>query len=217
MKKAADGSNTKIKASKKADKKHIASKTSRREELAASESSEYDPTEVYCTICAVKIPDYKPKYFEDIPINPACDKCFDSDYDDNLNCDDEVSDTVDSTDILDSKTEAPKNVTEVGEVDACIHSPPCISRQPFPPPLPSITHLKNETTEYHLHMMSRHGLPGHYGGHERCINAYSKNYGCESCIWFKWNGELYGLPDINPHDYKKYLDPDPTENTNSTN
>ena len=110
-------------------------------------------------------------------------------------------------------THAAQFVSKIGEVNDCSHSPPCISRQPYPPPLPSITYLKNETTEYHLHMLNSAGLPGRYGGHERCMNAYSKNYGCERCIWLKWNGELYGLPDINPHEYKKYLDPDPTKNS----
>ena len=55
--------------------------------------------------------------------------------------------------------------------------------------------------------MSSSGIPGRYGGHERCMNAYSKNYGCDGCIWLKWNGDHYGLPDINPNVYRKYLDP----------
>ena len=56
-------------------------------------------------------------------------------------------------------------------------------------------------------MMSEAGLPGRYGGYDRCVNAYSKNYGCERCIWYKWNGELYGLPDIDPQVYRKFIDP----------
>ena len=88
----------------------------------------------------------------------------------------------------------------------CKHSPQCIIRQPLPPPLPKVTHLENNVSKYHLHMMSSEGVPGHYGGHDHCLNAYSKNYGCESCIWLKWHGNLHGFPDIHPGDYKKYLD-----------
>ena len=54
--------------------------------------------------------------------------------------------------------------------------------------------------------MSSSGAPSRYGGHDHCLNAYSKNYGCNDCVWFKWNGELYGFPDIHPQDFKKYLD-----------
>ena len=89
----------------------------------------------------------------------------------------------------------------------CKHTPVCVIRQPHPPPYPSITHLVNEVTKYHEHMMTRAGVPGRYPGCERCMNAYSKNYGCQGCIWLKWHGELHGYPDIHPSDYKKHLDP----------
>ena len=181
---------------------------------------EYDPTVVICSICSFIIPNYIPKYFMGHEINAACEKCYSpldsSEAEDDVKCTegDDVSESSyrENEDSLSDVT-APGKCSDV----ICKHSPQCVIRQPYPPPLPSITHIRNDRSKYHLHMMSRHGLPGHYGGHERCINAYSKNYGCESCIWFKWNGELYGLLDINPHEYKKYLDPDPTENTNSTN
>ena len=91
--------------------------------------------------------------------------------------------------------------------DGCKHSPVCVTRQPHPPPYPSITHLVNEVTKYHEHMMSRAGVPGRYPGCERCMEAYSKNYGCDSCVWLKWHGEPHGYPDIHPADYKKYLEP----------
>ena len=51
--------------------------------------------------------------------------------------------------------------------------------------------------------MSADGVPGRYGGHDRCLDAYSKNYGCDDCVWLKWHGELHGFPDINPYDFKK--------------
>ena len=55
-------------------------------------------------------------------------------------------------------------------------------------------------------MMSIAGVPGRYPGHEKCMNAYSNNYGCDDCIWLKWFGEIHGYPDINPADFKKYLE-----------
>ena len=82
-----------------------------------------------------------------------------------------------------------------------------MTRQPHPPPYPSITHIVNENSKYHEHMMSRAGVPGRYPGHERCMNAYSNNYGCEDCVWLKWHGELHGYPDIHPADFRKHLEP----------
>ena len=41
--------------------------------------------------------------------------------------------------------------------DGCKHTPVCVTRQPHPPPYPSITHLVNEVTKYHEHIMSRAG------------------------------------------------------------
>ena len=71
----------------------------------------------------------------------------------------------------------------------------------------SITHIVNEKSKYHEHMMTKAGVPGRYPGHEKCMNAYSKNYGCEDCIWLKWYGELHGYPDIHPANFKKHLEP----------
>ena len=162
----------------------------------------YDSSEVICTICGIIIPDFTPKYFLGTEINPACKNCDPSDSDDSSieSCRDvSVAD-------LDNQPESNKNDTDHGD-GVCKHSPPCISRQPYPPPLPTVRHLRNDRSKYHVHMMSTDGIPGRYGGHERCLEAYSKNYGCEGCVWLKWHGELHGFPDINPHDYKKYLDP----------
>ena len=89
----------------------------------------------------------------------------------------------------------------------CTHTPQCTIRQPRPPPLPRITHLRDDVSRYHEHMLSKAGVPGAYGGHDSCLNVSdSKNYGCNSCVWFKWHGQLHGFPDINPYYYKKYLD-----------
>ena len=152
------------------------------------------------------IPDYRPKYFQGIPINPACNNCADSDYEDDSNSSVIYDFISGSTDESDSKIDTNLE-KETDVVSGCGHSPVCILRQPYPPPLPSVTHLKNDSSKYHLHIMSSSGIPGRYGGHERCMNAYSNNYGCDGCIWLKWNGDLYGLPDINPNVYRKYLDP----------
>ena len=90
----------------------------------------------------------------------------------------------------------------------CIHFPQCITRQPLPPPSPSMPFLQNKDSRYHEHMISNVGVPGKYGGCERCMREYySKNYGCDGeCLWLKWHGELHGYPDINPWDFKKYLE-----------
>ena len=128
-------------------------------------------SEIQCSICSVTIADYKPKYFLGEAFNPACDDCNDS-----FEGDDSGPDP-----------------------NGCEHTPVCVTRQPHPPPYPSITHIVNENSKYHEHMMSRAGVPGRYPGHERCMSAYSNNYGCEDCVWLKWHGELHGYPDIHPN------------------
>ena len=57
-------------------------------------------------------------------------------------------------------------------------------------------------------MLSKGGVPGRYSAHEQCLGAYSKNYGCEDCVWLKWYGQIHGLPDIHPYDFKKFLEND---------
>lgn len=137
-----------------------------------------DP-DTLCSICADTIPNYKAKYFLGETFNPACVNC-----DDSFEGDDSGPDP-----------------------NGCKHVPVCVIRQPLPPPFPSITHIFNERSKYHEHMMSQAGVPGRYPGHEKCMDAYSKNYGCEDCVWLKWHGELHGYPDIHPSDFKKYLEP----------
>ena len=132
-------------------------------------------------------------------INAACDKCdspLSSDSDDN--CDEPGTECNE----LGRQGECMSN-----GVNECNHSPQCVIRQPHPPPLPTITHIRNNKSKYHLYMLTD-GVPGRFGGHEKCLDAYSKNYGCESCIWLKWYGELHGFPDVSPSIFRKYLDPD---------
>ena len=81
LKKAADGTSlpSKAKSSKKTVK--MVSATG-NDSGPIDEESKYDPTEVICTLCEVVILDYKPKYFQELLINHACNKCEDSDYED---------------------------------------------------------------------------------------------------------------------------------------
>ena len=89
----------------------------------------------------------------------------------------------------------------------CDHVPQCVTRDPFPPPSPKNPFLIDPVSKYHEHMMSKHGPPAMFGGCERCMEPWrSNNYGCDSCIWLKWHGEKFGLPDIKPWSYKKHLE-----------
>ena len=147
------------------------------ENVTLGNQSPYSDT--MCSICADPIPNYKPKYFLGEIFNPACDNC-----DDSFEGDDTGPDH-----------------------NGCKHTPVCVIRQPHPPPSPAITHLVNERSKYHEHMMSPGGVPGRYPGHEKCMDAYSKNYGCDDCVWLKWFGEIHGYPDIHPSDFRKHLEP----------
>ena len=131
-------------------------------------------------MCSIIITDYKPRYFLGEVFNPACDDCR--------------GDSITDSDI------------ELGD-HVCNHSPQCVQRKPLHPPSPSITFLENQSSKYHEHIMSRSGVPGRYGGHERCFSIDNDNYGCEDWVWLKWHGSLHGYPDINPWDLRKYLDP----------
>ena len=65
-------------------------------------------------------------------------------------------------------------ICETGVSNAlCQHSPQCVLRQPFPPPLPSVTHIQDEGSEYHIHITSKTGVPGRYGGHISCMGISS--------------------------------------------
>ena len=73
LKKTVDGTSSpsKAKSSKKTAK--MVSATG-NDSGPIDEESKYDPTEVICTLCEVVILDYKAKYFQGLPINPACNK-----------------------------------------------------------------------------------------------------------------------------------------------
>ena len=164
--------------------------------------SDYDPSTVICSLCGIIIQDYKPKFFLGEEINPACENCDDTVSSDGCS----VASDGEKTD---NEISSALSLEKIDDI-VCNHSPQCIVRQPFPPPLPLVTHLRNDSSMYHVHMMNRGGVPGQYGGHDHCLRAYSKNYGCEGCIWLKWHGDLHGFPDIHPHDFKKHLPPDST-------
>ena len=179
-------------------------------ENTAEISEYYDPNVVICSLCGDIIADYTPKYFMGEEINPACELCDHSDSDTEEYNSNKNSDEISLSNRTENLQSPPKSSRRGGECTSdglCKHSPVCTLRQPRPPPLPTVRHLRNERSKYHVHMMSKTGIPGRYGGHERCLDAYSKNYGCADCVWLKWNGEIHGFPDINPHDYEKYLDP----------
>jgi len=102
-----------------------------------------------------------------------------------------------------------KNYSQIKEnTRNCHHSQQCVIRQPFPPPLPSLTFLKDDTSLYHKHMMGKKFMiPGIYSTHGKCMETDDINQGCSNCRWFKKFGEKHGLPDINPLRYRKHLQP----------
>ena len=134
---------------------------------------------VICSICADPIVNYKPKYFMGEVFNPACSKCDDSIEDDDTGAD----------------------------TSTCVHTPQCVSRQPYPPPSPSMPYIFHEVSKYHLHMMTKSDED--LTGCLKCFSVENENYGCDKCTWlkwwFKWHGVRHGLPDIHPSNYSKYL------------
>ena len=86
----------------------------------------------------------------------------------------------------------------------CSHVKQCIIREPFPPPLPTLTPLVNMHSLYHVKTLAGQLDWGRTCGY--CFRMEHKNYGCESCVWIKHFGELHGYPDTDPFDYRKYLD-----------
>ena len=169
-----------------------------------------------CSICATPIVNYIQKYFEGEPFSPACDKCDDdsSKFDDCISeLPVEVQAFPDSVDI-DTKHPFTKrgfnrsyltiNPANSSSASAnCSHNQQCITRQPFTPPLPTITPLINEFSLYHLKTMAGELDWGSTCGY--CMRIEHEKYGCESCVWIKCYGELHGFPDIDPDDYKKHL------------
>ena len=70
-------------------------------------------SKVICNICANPILNYKPKYFLGEVFNPACSECDDS---------------------FEGDDSGPNTST-------CKHTPQCVSRQPHPPPSPSMPYI----------------------------------------------------------------------------
>lgn len=84
-----------------------------------------------------------------------------------------------------------------------MHSGFGILREPYPPPLPTLTPLVNKSSDYHNKV-----LDGTLDWGLTCENCYGidcKNYGCPKCVWMKWYGELHGYPDLDPSIYEEYL------------
>ena len=156
-----------------------------------------------CSLCGVNIENYVPKFFLGELVNAACVNCEDKDdiYD--------KEPPVTSKPVLSGVGFAhrPFISNQTGEklvTDMCLHSKTCVIRQPYPPPLPSLTPLKNEASNYHLKVLDGSLSWGRTCGY--CFRIDHKNYGCEPCVWIKWFGQLHGYPDINPYTYKKHLE-----------
>ena len=60
----------------------------------------YKDDEIYCTICAMGIKNYKPKFFLDIEMNPACEDCCDTTdaEDNNFDPDEDYEEQLDEND-----------------------------------------------------------------------------------------------------------------------
>ena len=84
----------------------------------------------------------------------------------------------------------------------CLHDQQCVQRQPFPPPLPSMTPLVNHQSKYHEKILA--GALDYGRTCDYCMRIEYERYGCDSCVWIKCFGELHGYPDINPYQYHKY-------------
>ena len=183
--------------------------------LESNDDSSLTPvndSDIICNICADLILDYSPVFFMGEEVNPACKKCraIDESYDVytsqdtdcNLSHDESVPQNIPLT-AKGFKTRS-DHAIQVPVSGSCSHEKVCKLREPFPPPLPSVTPLQNNSSNYHLRM--KEGLLdwGFTCGY--CFRIDHKNYGCASCVWLKWFGDLHGYPDMNPHDYRKYLE-----------
>ena len=162
--------------------------------------------EILCSLCASPIPNYIPKYFHGEPFSPACDKCDDKAWLSEESSSDEIS--LQAVPIpftrkgFDTRSTFSRSNTSSSS-SSCSHTPQCIIRQPFPPPLPALTPLVNEYSLYHEKTMA--GELGWGSTCWYCMRIEYEKYGCDSCVWIKCFGELHGYPDIAPHDYKDYL------------
>ena len=171
-----------------------------------SQSPSSASEETLCSICASPILNYVPKYFHGEKFSPACNKCDDTSWTSEDSSSDEIS--LQPVPIpftrrgFDTHTTSSRSKTSSSS-SSCSHSQQCITRQPFPPPLPALTPLVNEYSMYHVKTMAGeldYGSTCWY-----CMRIEYERYGCDSCVWIKCFGELHGYPDIAPHDYKEYL------------
>ena len=159
--------------------------------------------ETLCTICASPIENYVPKYFLSERFRPTCEKCDENsenyDEENSLNLDTHANHPVTRRGFKHTPTFTSSNIADPN----CSHANQCIIRQPFPPPLPTLTPLVNEYSLYHVKTMAGEldwGSTCWY-----CMRIDCDNYGCDSCVWIKHFGELHGYPDINPSDYNQHL------------
>ena len=143
-----------------------------------------DPEETLCSICVSPILNYVPKYFLSARYSPACEKCEDNSKisEDEFFLSEENMEAL----VIPPVTRkgfnhhpnfgAPKNPVSYH----CFHTQQCIIRQPFPPPLPSLTPIVNEYSMYHMKIMAGEldwGSTCWY-----CMRIDCDNYGCESCL-----------------------------------
>ena len=169
-------------------------------EVVTETSCKDQDSKVFCSLCATLIPN-RPKYFMGEEVNAACEKCEDKD------------------DIYDKEPPLPKKLVfrrhgfdlrpvKAGDLDRAdrlpLQSNSTIIREPFPPPLPALTPLVNSYSNYHIKIMK--GSLDWGGTCENCYRIEHNNYGCESCVWMKWYGQLHGYPDTNPAIYRRYVE-----------
>ena len=168
----------------------------------------------FCSICAIPILNYVPKYFLSEKFNPACEKCDDDPGEFDV---DVSSKEIDDIALNQKSTESveqpftPRGFNSRPTLAAqaflssnnCSHTKQCIIRQPFPPPIPALTPLVNMYSLYHMKTLAGELDWGSTCAY--CMRIDYEKYGCESCVWIKCFGDLHGYPDLDPYDFKKYL------------
>ena len=201
-------------------------KTKLEGKLSACDSFIYkredDPVETECTqdlnenqvvdsLCATPTENYEPKYHICKIVNPQCARCV-QDNSDNIYDASSKPNNFQKPVLLTRKgfNYRPKypfhkqqNWSLVGK---CVHPKSCIVREPIPPPLPALTPLENDTSNYHTRFLNGSLNWGHAcSDSSMCFHIDNVNYGCNNCVWIKWYGQLHGYPDIHPSSYQQYL------------
>ena len=185
------------------------------DKTASSETSEVDrsdkiednDTDVSCSFCGTYMSNYVPKYFLGELVNPACANCdgsrnyvFSEKSGNSELCKSAM--TRRGFNFRPMRPNYSKHL-HLSDGGKCSHQKCCIIRQPFPPPTPAIVPLENDSSNYHIKVLK--GSLGWGSTCGYCFRIDHKNYGCESCVWIKWYGQLHGYPDMNPYSYEKYL------------